>query len=83
MDNKIFCIKGSYTLRQIAGEYLAVPINNTAGDNSNIVILNPVSFVIWQHLEKGATFNEILSVVMKEFNVQKEEATMTLPINLV
>ena len=75
MDNKIFCIKGTYTLRQIAGEYLAVPISNEVGSDANIVILNPVSQVIWTKLEAGATFNEILDSVMKEFNVKKEEAT--------
>lgn len=75
MDNKIFCIKGTYTLRQIAGEYLAVPISNEAGSDANIVILNPVSQIIWSKLEAGATFNEILDSVMKEFNVKKEEAT--------
>lgn len=75
MDNKIFCIKGTYTLRQIAGEYLAVPISNEAGIDANIVILNPVSQVIWTKLEAGATFNEILDSVMSEFNVEKEEAS--------
>lgn len=75
MDNKIYCIKGAYTLRQIAGEYLAIPISNEAGDDANIVILNPVSQVIWGKLETGSTFDEILDAVMKEFNVEKEEAT--------
>lgn len=75
MHNKIYCIKGAYTLRQIAGEYLAIPISNEAGDDANIVILNPVSQVIWGKLEAGATFNEILDAVVKEFNVEKEEAT--------
>ncbi len=75
MDNKIYCIKGTYTLRQIAGEYLAIPTCNEAGDDANIVILNPVSQVIWGKLEIGATFDEILEAVMKEFNVEKEEAT--------
>lgn len=75
MDNKIYCIKGTYTLRHIAGEYLAIPINNEAGDDANIVILNPVSQIIWGKLETGATFNEILDEVMKEFNVEKDEAT--------
>ena len=75
MDNKIFCIKGTYTLRQIAGEYLAIPISNEAGEDANIVILNPVSYVIWQSLEKGANFNEILNSVTSEFNVTQEDAT--------
>lgn len=75
MDNKIFCVKGNYTLRQIAGEYLAIPINNEAGEDANIVILNPVSQIIWNKLETGSTFDEILDAVMKEFNVEKEEAT--------
>ncbi len=78
MENKIFSIKGTYTLRQIAGEYLAVPISNEAGEDANIVILNPVSHVIWQNLEKGASFNEILNSVTSEFNVTQEDATVDI-----
>ena len=75
MENKVYSLKGTYVLRQIAGEYLAVPISNAAGDDANIVILNPVSQVIWGTLENGATFDEILTVVITEFDVSKEEAT--------
>ncbi len=75
MEEKLFSIKGSYVLRQIAGEYLAVPISNEAGDDANIVILNPVSQVIWGKLETGATFDEILDVVTTEFDVSKEDAS--------
>ena len=75
MDNRIYKTKGTYVLRQIAGEYLAVPISNEAGDDANIVILNPVSQVIWNKLENGASFNEISEVVTTEFEVSKEEAT--------
>lgn len=75
MDEKIYSIKGTYTLRQIAGEYLAIPINNEAGDDANIVILNPVSQIIWNKLEVGATFEEIMDAVLAEFNVEKEEAS--------
>ncbi len=75
MENKVYSLKGKYVLRQIAGEYLAVPISNEAGEDANIVILNPVSQIIWGKLETGATFDEILTVVTTEFDVSKEEAT--------
>ncbi len=75
MENKIYSTKGTYVLRQIAGEFLAVPISNTAGEDANIVILNPVSQVIWGKLETGATFDEILNLVTTEFDVSKDEAT--------
>ena len=75
MENKVYSLKGTYVLRQIAGEYLAVPISNEAGDDANIVILNPVSQIIWGMLENGADFNEILNAVTEEFDVSDEEAT--------
>lgn len=75
MENKVYSLKGSYVLRQIAGEYLAVPISNEAGDDANIVILNPVSQIIWGKLENGSDFNEILNAVTEEFDVSDEEAT--------
>ena len=75
MENRIYKTKGTYVLRQIAGEYLAVPISGDANADANIVILNPVSQIIWGKLENGATFDEILDVVTTEFDVSKEEAT--------
>ena len=75
MENKIYSLKGSYVLRQIAGEYLAIPISNKSGEDAGIVVLNPVSQIIWGKLENGATFDEILDVVTTEFDVSKEEAT--------
>ena len=75
MENKVYSLKDTYVLRQIAGEYLAVPISNAAGDDANIVILNPVSQIIWGKLDNGADFNEILNAVTEEFDVSDEEAT--------
>ena len=75
MENKVYSLKGTYVLRQIAGEYLAVPISKEAGDDANIVILNPVSQIIWGKLENGSDFNEILNAVTEEFDVSDEEAT--------
>ncbi len=75
MENRIYTLKGAYVLRQIAGEYLAVPISNEAGEDANIVILNPVSQIIWSKLEKGSTFDEILNTITADFEVSKEEAT--------
>lgn len=75
MENRTFSIKGDYVLRQIAGEYLAIPISNEAGEDANIVILNPVSHFIWKELETEKTFDELLNAVTKEFDVSKEEAS--------
>lgn len=75
MEIRTFSIKGDYVLRQIAGEYLAIPINNEAGEDANIVILNPVSQFIWKELEAEKTFDELLNAVTKEFDVSKEEAS--------
>ncbi len=74
MENKLFSINGTYTLRQIAGEYLAIPISNAAVENANIVVLNPVSHLIWKELETEKTLKELLSTVTKEFDVPEEEA---------
>lgn len=75
MESTVYKLKDSYVLRQIAGEYLAVPISNDAGDDTNIVILNPVSQVIWNKLDAGASFDELLNLVTNEFDVSKEAAS--------
>lgn len=72
MDNQKFCIKSGYILREIAGECLAIPV--AAENQSEIVVLNPVSALIWKELETEKSLDEIAEAVCKNFDVSKDEA---------
>ena len=75
MSDRIYKIKPKYILREIAGEYLAIPLGAGGEEpTSQIIILNEVSSLFWSKLEKGATADELVAAVTAEFDVSAEEA---------
>ena len=76
MENKKFSIKQGYVAREIAGEYVAVPVDSSCG--AHIVVLNPVSKFLWDELKMEKTFDELLDAMLKNYDVPKEEAEQDL-----
>ena len=65
-----YSVKQGYVLREIAGEYLAVPSQN----GGEIVILNHVSRVLWEELQEPKTLDELTAKITEMFDVEKDEA---------
>ncbi len=76
MEKRKFSVKQGYVVREIAGEYIAVPIDSSCG--TNIIILNPVSKFLWEELRSEKTFDELLDAMLKNYDVAKEEAESDL-----
>ena len=76
MENKKYSIKQGYVVREIAGEFIAVPVDSSCG--TNIVILNPVSKFLWEELREEKSFDELLDAMLKNYEVSKEEAEADL-----
>lgn len=73
MDNRKFCLKPGYVLREIAGEFMAIPVS--AENTSDIVVLNPVSAILWEELQNKKTIDELADVICSKFDIGKEEAS--------
>ena len=76
MENKKYTVKQGYVAREIAGEFIAVPIDSSVG--SNIVVLNEVSKFLWDELKTEKTFDELLNAMLGNYDVPKEEAEAEL-----
>ena len=72
MENKKYSIRQGYVVREIAGEFIAVPVDSSCG--TNIIILNPVSKFLWEELQNEKSFDELLGAMLKNYEVSKEEA---------
>lgn len=72
MENKKYSVKQGFVVREIAGEYIAVPVDTSCG--TNIVVLNPVSKFLWEELKTEKSFDELLGAMLKNYDVPKEEA---------
>ena len=68
MTVETFKIKSGYVSREVAGEILAIPVAPEI-DSSNIVILNPVSGLLWEKLQSECTLDQLVKAVTDEFNV--------------
>lgn len=76
MENRKFNIKQGYVAREVAGEYLAVPVDNSVG--SNMIVLNEVSKFLWDKLKTEKSFDELLDAMLGNYDVSKEEAEADL-----
>ena len=73
MNEEKFCLKDGFVLREIAGEFLAVPVNSVE-NSAQLIVLNPVSAEIWKMLETEKTVSELVDGITAEFAVSREEA---------
>lgn len=71
-------LNGTFTLREIAGEILVIPVGKTALNLNGMIILNPVSKAIWECLEAGTTRERILAAVCDAFEVAPADAERDL-----
>ncbi len=76
MENRKYSVKQGYVAREIAGEYIAVPVDSSCG--TSIVVLNPVSKFIWDELKTEKTFDELLDAILNNYTVSKQEAEQDL-----
>lgn len=67
-------LQGTYTVREVAGEILVIPVGKTALELNGMVVLNPVSRVIWECLEKGTDLNGLCKAVTEQFDVSETMA---------
>lgn len=76
MDSRKFSLKKGYVAREIAGEYIAVPVDSSCG--AHIIVLNPVSKFLWDELSTEKTFEELLDAMLKNYTVSQQEAEQDL-----
>ena len=71
-------INGEYVLREIAGEFILVPIGNTAMEMNGMITLNEVGVFIWNKLKDECTREELLREILESFEIDEEHARSDL-----
>lgn len=67
-------LKKKLIMRDIAGDYILVPVGDTVLSTSGMFILNEVGAFIWDALPSVNTEAEILDLILKEFDVDAQQA---------
>ena len=71
-------INKNFTMRNIAGEYILVPVGEAALQVSGMLITNEVGAFIWEVCQEEVTEEEIVSRILEEFEVDEATAKADL-----
>lgn len=69
---------GEYVLREIAEEYILVPIGTTAMEMNGMITLNEVGVFIWNKLQNEYTREDLLNAILDEFEIDEKQAETDL-----
>lgn len=61
-------------LREIAGEYILIPIGDTLSEFNGMINLSETGKFIWEHLETTANLRELLDLILAEYQVDEHTA---------
>ena len=67
-------IKDGFVIREIMGQAVVVPTGEASEDFSGMIKLNDTGKDIWQALIDGKSEEEIVSFIVKEYDVTDEKA---------
>ena len=67
-------IEKEYILREIAGDYIIVPVGATALEFNGMITVNETGAFLWEKLREGTTKEELLHAMLEEYEVSEKEA---------
>lgn len=67
-------MKNKFLLREVAGEYMLVPLGESGLTFNSIVTFNETGAFIWKKLEEDLTEDEIANALSLEYNVTHQQA---------
>lgn len=67
-------VSNDFILREIAGEYLLVPVGAAAAKFNGLITLNETAHTIFQALTQERTAEELTALVISEYDVDAETA---------
>ena len=73
-NREIMKINKDFILREIAGEYILVPIGDTPLSFNGLITVNEVGAFIWNNIEKSESEDDLLKLILDEYEVEEEIA---------
>ncbi len=67
-------MKNNYLLREIAGEYMLVPLGDSCTALNAMITFNETGAFIWKKLEENLSNDQIAKALTLEYNVTHQQA---------
>ena len=69
---KKYCIKPGYILREIAGEYVIVPVDEECMISNAVMVPNDTAVFLWKAFQNPHTKEDAVRKGMEEYDVEEE-----------
>lgn len=67
-------IRKDFILREIADEYILVPIGTTALDFNGLITVNEIGALIWRMLQEESSIDKIVEAILDEYEIDAKTA---------
>ncbi|MBE6687756.1 MAG: PqqD family protein [Ruminococcaceae bacterium] len=67
-------IKEGYLLREVAGNFVVIPLGNDTVDFSGMITLSETGALLWKKLEEGADEAQLIKAMLDEYDVDEKTA---------
>lgn len=71
--DKIYVKNPDFVQREIAGEFLLIPIRRQLSDVNSLYVLNETGAHIWKQIDGARTVGQIQSEVLSAFEASEEQ----------
>lgn len=68
-------IKQQFVMREVAGEYLLIPVGKTSLDLNGMITLNEIGAEIWNMLPEVKDDAEIVKRILDDYDIDEATAT--------
>lgn len=66
-------VKMQFVAREVAGEYILVPVGKTTLDMNGMMTLNEVGAFLWEHLPTAENEAALVDAVLVEYEAERSE----------
>lgn len=70
-NNKVYKKNPDFVQREVAGEYILVPIKRNLNDSNSIYVLNLTGAQIWKQFDGTKSVQQIQETLRNEFEVEE------------
>ena len=65
-------INSEFVLREIAGEYVIIPVGSTVLGFNGLITVNEVGVVLWKMLQEEVTLEQLVQGILAEYDVEED-----------
>ncbi len=64
-----------YVLREMADEYILIPVGSSADQFNGIMTLTETAVFIYEHIEDAESFEKLIDMIVNEYEIDRETAS--------